>query len=45
MSPAGIFESHDLMTYISWSANFRLRPYIVLGNLLSSVDGIKFIVY
>ena len=26
MRPAGIYKRHDLMTYISWSANFRLWP-------------------
>ena len=25
MRTAGIYKSHDLMTYISWSADFRLR--------------------
>ena len=50
MRLAGIFKSHDLMTYISWSANFRLWPFsmvkiFVIGRFLSSADGSKLIFY
>ena len=50
MRPAGIYKSHDLMTYISWSANFRRWPIFhgfdfVISIFLSSVDGSKLIFY
>ena len=50
MRPAGILKSHDLMTYISRSANFRLWQFsmvkiFVVGRFLSSVAGSKLIFY
>ena len=52
MKPAGIYKSHDLMTYISWSANFRLWPIFhamvkifVIARFSSFVDGSKLIFY
>ena len=33
MRPAGIYKTHDLMTYISQSANFRLWPIFHAGWL------------
>ena len=51
MRPAGIYKSHDVMIYISRSANFRLWPIfsmikiIVIGKFLSSIDVSKLIFY
>ena len=50
MRPAGIYKSHDLMTYISRSANFRLWPIsmikiIFIGKFLSFINGSKLIFY
>ena len=50
MRPAGIFKSHDLMTYISLSAKFRLGQFsmvkiFVINRFLSSIDGSKLIFY
>ena len=50
MRPAGIYKSHDLMTYISRSDNsdfgqFSMAKIFVIGTyrFLSSVDGSKLI--
>ena len=48
MRPAGIYKSHDLMTYISQSADFgqfSMVKIFVIGRFLSSVDGSKLIFY
>ena len=50
MRPTGIYKSHDLMTYISQSANFRLWPISMVKiffivRFLSFVDGSKLILY
>ena len=50
MSPLGIYKSHDLITYISRSANFRLCQFsmvkvFVMGRFLSSTDGSWLIFY
>ena len=46
MRPAGIYKSHDLMTYISQSATsdfgqFSMVKIFVIGSFLTSVDGSK----
>ena len=48
MRPAGIYKRHDLMTYISRSAKFRLWSIFHvkifdISRFLSSVDGSKLI--
>ena len=48
MRPAGIYKSHDLMTYIARSVNFRLWPMVkifLIGRFLSFVEGSKLIFY
>ena len=48
MRPAGIYNSHDLMTYISWFAKFRqisMVKIFVISRFLSSIDGSKLIFY
>ena len=45
MRPAGIYKSHDLLTYILQSADFRhwlilfMVKNFVIGRFLSSTDG------
>ena len=50
MRPAGIYNSHNLMTYISRSTDFGLGQIIkvnifVQGRILSSTNGSKLIFY
>ena len=50
MRPTGIRNSHDLMTYVSRSANsnfgqFCMVKIFVIGRFLNSVDGSKLIFY
>ena len=48
MRPAGLYKSHDLMTYISRSPNssqFSMVKSFVIGRFSSSVDGSKLIFY
>ena len=50
MRPAGMYKSHDLMTYILRSANsdfgqFSMVKVFLIGRFLSSVDGSKLIFY
>ena len=46
MRQTGIYKSHDIMIYISWSADLRPRPDIkiktfVVSTFLSYTDGSK----
>ena len=48
MRPAGIYKSHDLMTYMSQSTDFGLGQVVkvkifVQGRMLSSANGSKLI--
>ena len=50
MRPAGIYKSHDLMTYIFRSTDFGFGQMIkvkifVQGRILSSTNGSKLIFY
>ena len=50
MRPAGIYKSHDLMTYISHLLNldfgqFSMVKIFVICRFLSSMDGSKLIFY
>ena len=46
MRSAGVYKSHDLMTYISWSTGFgqiiKVKIF-VRGRILSSTNGSKLI--
>ena len=48
MRPAGIYKSHDLLTYFSWSADFSrfcMVTIFVIGRFFNSTDGNKLILY
>ena len=50
MRPAGIYKSHDLLTYISRSADFRLSRFsmviiFVIGRFLCCTDGSQLIFF